>query len=91
MTTIFQMNATEMDGRFVEAVKSLFSNTTITISIESTPDLTDTLNNNLPTHQQLTKAMNESRQGKVMAVEFDDLIEKIEQGIDFNTFVASYQ
>ncbi len=35
MTTIFQMNASEMDNRFIDAVKSLFKDSAITISLEN--------------------------------------------------------
>lgn len=76
MTTVIRMNAAEMDATFVEAIKSLFKDRTITISIETTDDLTETLNKHVPTREQLTKAMNDSRNGQVIAVELDDLFHK---------------
>ena len=87
MTTVIQMNAAEMDGSFVEAVKSLFKDRTITISIEATDDLTETLNKHVSTREQLTEAMNASRNGQVVAVELDDLFHKIEQGVSFEEFM----
>jgi hypothetical protein len=89
MTTVFQMNATEMDNRFVDAVKSLFKDSTITISIEKSNDLTDSFNDDVLTRQQLTKAMNGSRQGTVIGVDVDDLFNKIENGMNFETFMSN--
>ena len=88
MTTVFQMNAAEMDISFVEAVKSLFKDRTITISIAADDDLTDTLNRHTPTQQQLTKAMNASRNGDVIEVDLDDLLSQIKKGVSFQSFTS---
>lgn len=89
MTTTFQLNASELDNRFIEAVKNLFQNQNIVISIESEPDTTTILNTDPLTRQQLTKAMTESRQGNSIAVDFDNLVNQIEQGTNYQTFLRN--
>ena len=89
MTTTFQLNTSELDNRFIEAVKNLFQNQNIVISIESESDTTAILNTDPLTRQQLTKAMIESRQGNSIAVDFDDLVNQIERGTDYQTFLRT--
>ena len=84
MTTIFKMNAAEIDNTFLDAIKNLFQGQNITVSVKS--DMASSVMDTA-THQQLIKAMTESRNGNTIAVEVDNLFLEINNGIDFETFV----
>lgn len=89
MTTTFEMNASEMDHAFVEAVRGLFKNHLIKISIETADDLTSILNQSPATKSQLTSAMTGSRAGNIIPVEMNDLFAQIRAGVDFDTYMAN--
>lgn len=65
MVSTFQINETELDNNFVRALKSMFKNRNLTLTIEAEEiDTTEYLLSNSVNKERLLKAVENSKQRK---------------------------
>lgn len=65
MTTTFQLNESELDAKFMKALKSMFKNKNLTLIVESTElDETDYLLSNPANKERLLKSVKNIEAGE---------------------------
>ena len=65
MVSTFQINETELDNNFVKALKSMFKNRNLTLTIEADEiDTTEYLLSNVVNKERLLKAVENAKQRK---------------------------
>ncbi|MCX6249138.1 MAG: hypothetical protein NTX61_00145 [Bacteroidetes bacterium] len=64
METVFKLKASELNGKFIESIKSLFKNEEIEISIKPARDETDFLLGSVANREALLAAISEVKNNK---------------------------
>lgn len=80
MTTTFEIDVSEIDASFVKAIKSLFKNRRIKVTVESDIDETDYLLGHQPSYEQLRKSLTDVANGDIVTFnqqEFDELSDSL--------------
>jgi antitoxin YefM len=75
MVSTFQINETELDNNFVKALKSMFKNRNLTLTIEADEvDTTEYLLSNAVNKERLLKAVENAKQRKnLVKIDLDQL------------------
>ncbi len=73
MTTTFEMNASELDNKFVAVVKELFKDKKIQITVGVEMDETDYLNSSEANRKMLLKSLKQAAKGETVTVSLNKL------------------
>ncbi len=80
MTTTFEIDVSEIDASFVRAIKNLFKNRRIKVTIESAIDETDYSVGHQPSREQLYKSLLEVSNNDIVYFnqqQFDELSDSL--------------
>ena len=73
MITPFHLNAKELNDDFVQAIKHLFKNQALKVTVESEMDETDFLNAVKANSDMVKKSISEFEMGDLVTVNLEDL------------------
>ena len=73
MTTTFEMNANELDNKFVKAIKELFKDKKIQITVGVDMDQTDYLNSSEANRKMLSKSLKQAAKGEIVTIPLSKL------------------
>lgn len=73
MTTTFELHADELDGNFVKALKTLFKNRNLKITVDAEMDTTEYLLSNPANREHLMRSIEQARRGEVIEVSWEEL------------------
>jgi antitoxin YefM len=78
MTSTFELNANELNADFLKAIKQLFKNRTIRLTIDVDMDETEYLLQSEANKNHLMQALKNARSGKVIEIDIDQMMAKTE-------------
>jgi hypothetical protein len=73
MTTTFELHADELDGNFVKALKTLFKNRNLKITVDAEMDTTEYLLSNPANRQALEESIEQAKRGEVIYFTVEEL------------------
>jgi hypothetical protein len=80
MTTTFEIDTRELDANFVRAIKNLFKNQRVRVTIEPEIDETAYLLDHAPSHEQIQKSLAEVAKGEIVTfspLQFNELSDSL--------------
>ena len=78
MTSTFELNANELNADFLKAIKQLFKNPTIRLTIDVDMDETEYLLQSEANKNHLMQALKNARSGKVIEIDIDQMMAQTE-------------
>lgn len=76
MSTTYHLNTSELDENFLNAIKSQYKDSNLTITIEKEMDETEYLMSNPANKKHLLNAIENVKKGNVVEVDIDDFAKK---------------
>lgn len=73
MTTTFEMNANELDSKFVKVIKQLFKDKKIQITVDVDMDETDYMNSSEANRKMLAKSLKQAANGEIITMSLNKL------------------
>lgn len=75
MTTTFHIKESEIDSKFIKALKTMFKNRTLTMTVEANEmDETEYLLSTEANKKALFESIEQAQKGELISVSFDELI-----------------
>ncbi len=82
MTTTFELHADELDSNFVKALKTLFKNRNLKITVDADMDTTEYLLSNPANREHLLRSIEQAERGEVIHVSWEELEQMIHEKSD---------
>lgn len=73
MTTIFELNANELNGTLIRSIKTIFKNQRIRLTIDTELDETEYLNKSEANRIALEKSIKQLKNGELITLSLEEL------------------
>ena len=73
MTTTFELNANELDTRFIKAIKTLFGDRKIKVTVDVEMDETEYLLRSEANRKALLESIKQAKNGEFVRINLDEL------------------